>query len=212
MSCHPPGLVLRIVRDPPNASGVQPVSLSVMKSSPLEPSPEGKPLSLPGSETGNETKPMSLQIMAPSPTILVPEVQPLSRHLCYVLKSARYNRIYIGYTVDFPHRLRQHNGEIAGGAKKTRKWRPWGPICVIRGFEDSSTALRFEYRLQHSKPRRRAGEDSVIFSVNSLTNLITRGDGSVKENNKRPWPVLEITWYDVGYTIRHARIINHYVN
>ena len=33
--------------------------------------------------------------------------------------------------VNFPRRLRQHNGEIAGGAKYTRKGGLWTPIWLV---------------------------------------------------------------------------------
>ena len=67
-----------------------------------------------------------------------------SDHMCYILKSSISNRIYVGYTINFSRRLRQHNGEIVGGAKKTRNGRPWYPICIIRGFYEASSAFEFD--------------------------------------------------------------------
>lgn len=46
---------------------------------------------------------------------------------CYLLISLSplaKNVVYIGSTPDPKKRIRQHNGEIAGGAKKTMKKRP----------------------------------------------------------------------------------------
>lgn len=130
-------------------------------------------------------------------------------YMCYILKSAVSNRTYIGYTVDFNHRIRQHNGELVGGAKRTRRFRPWYPICIIYGFYDSSTALRFEYRLQHSSPKRKAGEDALIFTLQTLTKIISNGDGSVIKDNKMPWPHLGIQWCVPGYKIDHPKIYNN---
>jgi len=111
-------------------------------------------------------------------------IQHPSDHMCYVLKSLN-KRIYVGYTVDFNRRLRQHNGELVGGAKKTEKERPWEQICEIKGFYDKSSALRFEWRIQHSKkPRPNCVSNLLII----LTNLINRGDGVL------PWPSLTIKW------------------
>ena len=107
-----------------------------------------------------------------------------SDHMCYILRSTIDSRTYIGYTVDFPHRIRQHNGEIVGGAKRTRKGRPWVPICLIKGFYESSSALRFEYRLQHPRPRKRSGQDAVTFTLRTLAYIINNGDGSIEKNNK----------------------------
>lgn len=121
-------------------------------------------------------------------------IPSVTDHTCYILKSTVSNRIYVGYTIDFNRRLRQHNGEIVGGAKKTSKYRPWVPVCTIQGFYESSAALRFEYRLQHNKIRRKAGEDAVNYILKHLNKIIISGDGSKAKNNKIPWPTLRITW------------------
>jgi predicted GIY-YIG superfamily endonuclease len=133
--------------------------------------------------------------------------EPPSDHLCYVLKSDVADKIYIGYTIDFPRRLRQHNGEITGGAKYTKKWRPWKPVCIINGFYESSAALRFEYRLQHSG-RKSSNEDIMTFTLKKLNNIIYSGDGSIAKNNKIPWPPLTITWFIENYKIDHPLVIN----
>jgi predicted GIY-YIG superfamily endonuclease len=68
------------------------------------------------------------------------------RYLCYFLRSQKApNRTYSGSTNDFPHRIRQHNGIIVGGAKMTESTRPWRVACLVLGFPDHSSALRFEF-------------------------------------------------------------------
>jgi structure-specific endonuclease subunit SLX1 len=146
-------------------------------------------------------RPLTLNILRP----------PVTDHSCYILRSLVSNRIYVGYTLDFSHRLRQHNGEIVGGAKKTKKCRPWTPVCIIRGFYEASSALRFEYRLQHPGRRKRKGENAVSFILEALLRLINSGDGSIEKRNKMPWPCLTITWYSQQYRIDHAQVINSYV-
>jgi structure-specific endonuclease subunit SLX1 len=71
---------------------------------------------------------------------------------CYLLRSRNpsfKNHCYVGFTVDPPHRLKQHNGEILGGAFKTHTKRPWDMTLVVFGFPTRKLALRFEWSWQH---------------------------------------------------------------
>ena len=45
--------------------------------------------------------------------------------IVYLIKSSTNNKYYCGVTTNMSRRLRQHNGEICGGAKATRSGRPW---------------------------------------------------------------------------------------
>lgn len=77
--------------------------------------------------------------------------------MVYVIKGEYKNsiRTYIGYTNDIRRRLRQHNGEITGGAKHTRRGRPWNLLYYIHGFESHKEALSFEWYLAHRPPKYR---------------------------------------------------------
>ena len=87
------------------------------------------------------------------PTNLAPD----SRFCCYLLASATSARTYIGATVHVARRLRQHNGELQGGARATASGRPWRIHAVCTGFNTWRQALRFEWRWKHRSPRRRGG-------------------------------------------------------
>ena len=70
-------------------------------------------------------------------------------YLVYILRSD--NLSYVGMTNDFQRRFRQHNQEIKGGAKYTKKKEQWYPICIIDGFETMKEAMQCEWRLKRGK-------------------------------------------------------------
>lgn len=57
---------------------------------------------------------------------------------------------YVGSTIDLERRLRQHNGDIKGGAKRTTNLvssgEKWERKCYISGFPTWNSALQFEWR------------------------------------------------------------------
>lgn len=63
---------------------------------------------------------------------------------------ARNGSTYIGATVDLAHRIRQHNGELVGGARATsRHPNGWRPHCYVENFPSWRAALQFEWRWKH---------------------------------------------------------------
>lgn len=70
-------------------------------------------------------------------------------YYCYLLESEPSHLTYAGYTGDPPKRIRQHNSEIAGGAKSTKRGQPWHYVCHISGFKTKTHALQFEYAIKH---------------------------------------------------------------
>jgi structure-specific endonuclease subunit SLX1 len=72
----------------------------------------------------------------------------MGEYFVYLLESTNHNT-YVGATVDLEHRLRQHNGEIKGGAvattRKLKKGETWTRVCHIEGFPTWSEALKFEW-------------------------------------------------------------------
>jgi len=65
---------------------------------------------------------------------------------CYLLETVSGSpKTYVGVTPDLDRRLRQHNGELSGGAAATHG-RVWKRVCHVRGFPDHRAALQFEWR------------------------------------------------------------------
>jgi structure-specific endonuclease subunit SLX1 len=69
---------------------------------------------------------------------------------CYLLKS--YNKTYIGATIDPDRRLRQHNGELSGGAKATKGY-VWTRHCLVGIFDNEHNALSFEWHWKHNSKK-----------------------------------------------------------
>lgn len=56
------------------------------------------------------------------------------------------SKTYVGATIDLDRRLKQHNGELTGGAIATSTVPGgWYRVCYISGFETKRDALRFEW-------------------------------------------------------------------
>lgn len=99
-----------------------------------------------------------------------------SRHKVYILQSiVNPKKTYVGYSVDINRRLRQHNGELVGGAKSTKSGRPYKIVCYISGFPDNTSALQFEWRCHHpsGRPRKR-GKGSLKTRFDKLSGIERR--------------------------------------
>ena len=107
---------------------------------------------------------------------------PAKRYYCYILGQSRHirtgmGRTYNGYTVDLVHRLRQHNGEIKGGAVATKGVGPWEFIAVMTCMDWTSVrAMKVEWLIRYPtrkkpRPSHFAGAQGRI---NSLSEVVQR--------------------------------------
>jgi len=120
-------------------------------------------------------------------------------HFVYLLASTTSRRTYVGYTVNLARRLRQHNGEIKGGAKYTHRGRPWRMICYVAGFPDNVTALQYEWRVHHPpkylRPTRRKGGYDVDGRVKCMRGILEL-DQFTKRCVPRKELDLDIIWVE----------------
>lgn len=102
-----------------------------------------------------------------------------NKYYCYIIHSTNIefsNCTYNGSTNNLIRRLRQHNGEIVGGAKATRGKGPWIYIGIWDGFSSHKEALSCEWRIKHptnsrNRPSQYNGVKGRIKSLNLLTGL-----------------------------------------
>lgn len=82
----------------------------------------------------------------------------------------------MGVSPDPVRRLRQHNGEIVGGAKYTTSKSAngvggWRHVCLVRGFREPREALQFEWAVKHVAPRKTRG---IIPRMEKLATVLKK--------------------------------------
>lgn len=100
----------------------------------------------------------------------------MSKYWCYILRNTNEqykNHTYCGFTINPLHRLRQHNGEIKGGAKSTHNKGHWEFLFLITGFKTKNNALSCEWKLKHPdnnyrKNKKYNGIDGRVLSINEV--------------------------------------------
>ena len=82
----------------------------------------------------------------------------MENYIIYILINTSSNKTYVGITNNPMRRLRQHNGELVGGAKYTTQnkgngeWKYYGHITKKEDSDitlDKITALKMEYRIKY---------------------------------------------------------------
>lgn len=85
-------------------------------------------------------------------------------HVCYILHNCTSNT-YNGYTNNPARRIRQHNGELKGGAKFTRGKPTWSYLAWVKSAQfTKNTALSFEWSVKYPtnhRPRPREYNGAV---------------------------------------------------
>ncbi len=103
----------------------------------------------------------------------------MTQWYCYILRTINpffSNYTYNGSTNDLTRRIRQHNGQIGGGAKATSNKGPWEYYAVLTGFITRNEALSCEWKIRHPtgkkiRPKKYNGVFGRIDSLNLVLSL-----------------------------------------
>lgn len=127
---------------------------------------------------------------------------------CYILKNDTNFKTYNGSTNDMKRRLRQHNGELTGGAEFTKKYGSnWQIYFLMSGFPDHINCLQAEWKIRYPtgkkpRPNKYNSIEGRIKGINDILNLSKWTSNSTVINstvNYRIWIVKE-----------YAHLLNNY--
>ena len=114
----------------------------------------------------------------------------MSSWFFYIIKNN--NCTYAGVSPDPVRRLRQHNGEIKGGAKYTTSKGPgWKHICLVKGFQDKIQSMQFEWAVKHVLPRDAGG---LVNRISKLYIVLNKTQWTSKSPLAKTVP-LELEWH-----------------
>ncbi|XP_057456923.1 structure-specific endonuclease subunit slx1 [Lotus japonicus] len=127
--------------------------------------------------------------------------KPKSDSWCvYLILSTNHPiKTYVGVTTNFPRRLKQHNGQLIGGAKASRAGRPWICACVICGFTNRSEACAFESKwkvFSRRSPRKNHNDNLSKQSEDPSLPLLRHRQAALnKVKGSLDCTHLEINWH-----------------
>ena len=100
---------------------------------------------------------------------------------------------YAGVSPDPVRRLRQHNGEICGGAKyTTSKGAGWKHVCLVSGFQNKIQAMQFEWAVKHEAPRNLGGIEA---RTKKMVKVLLKDKWTSKAPNSNEVP-LDIKFFE----------------
>ena len=119
---------------------------------------------------------------------------------CYLIQNGKAT--YVGVSLDPIRRLRQHNGEISGGAKYTKsRGSGWSHVCILSGF-DKISSLQFEWAVKHCHPRNAHGLKNRIKKFLNVLNREKWTSNSIESCTLQ----LILSWYNNFYDDRDPEL------
>jgi len=125
---------------------------------------------------------------------------------CYVYCLVCTNGMtYVGATKNLNRRLRQHNGEIKGGAVATTRYvkngHSWRRLCYVKNFPSWQAALQFEWRwklISRQKRIKRQDGAAVERRKVALTELLSLEKATTAAMPFAEWAVPpEVIWEEL---------------
>ena len=123
----------------------------------------------------------------------------MSSWIFYIIKNG--NCTYAGVSPDPVRRLRQHNGEIKGGAKyTTSKGAGWKHVCLVKGFQDKIQCMQFEWAVKHVVPRNAGG---LVNRISKLYTVLNKAQWTSKSPLAETVS-LELEWHIDKISNKHT--------
>ena len=136
------------------------------------------------------------------------------KYFVYLLQSTS-ETTYVGATVDLERRLRQHNGELVGGAKatktKVKKGENWKRVCYISEFPTWQSALQFEWRWKRISSKISKKMSPLERRLKALRTLLSLESSTTKAVPFSEWnipPKINIELEDAKNIWNNYEVIN----
>jgi len=128
----------------------------------------------------------------------------MTHYYVYLLESSN-GSTYVGATIDLNRRLRQHNGIIKGGAKRTtgivNRGESWKRYCYVSGFPDWKSALQFEWRWKQLSRKIKSKNSPIEKRIQALNQLL-----SLEKSTSNAIPFEE--WENKPFVFYEEMIVN----
>jgi structure-specific endonuclease subunit SLX1 len=124
----------------------------------------------------------------------------MNNYYVYLLESSN-GLTYVGATIDLNRRLRQHNGIIKGGAKRTTgivsSGESWKRYCYVSGFPDWKAALQFEWRWKQISRKIYSKKSSPIEKrIQALNQLLSLDKSTSSAIPFQEWETKPVVFYE----------------
>ncbi|KAL5552792.1 hypothetical protein UlMin_040193 [Ulmus minor] len=161
------------------------------------PKSDQKPANLSSRSPSSSSLSASIPRKSEAKSDLAPKSSSWSVYL--IISTNSPIKTYVGVTTCFSRRLKQHNGELKGGAKATRAGRPWICACHIQGFKDQSEASEFEskWKISSRKLPRKEKNEELAKQENDCSLLLLQHRQAALNKVKDSFDCseLEIVWH-----------------